>query len=125
VTTNEDGWEAVLRHGYEESFSEVGVVTFPPPQDININMMPFVMGDITSIPVEYRHYWPLIAACPLPCKTQKVRTSSYPNRFETVKPEIGKVGYLTIQEGFVPAGSSQRRPGLHVGWLGEEYLYPI
>jgi len=69
---------------------------FPEPQDININMLPFVMGDVASLPKEYRHYWPLIEACNLPAE------------------ELGKVGYLTIQESLVPAGESQRRPGVHI-----------
>ena len=30
-----------------------------------------------------------------------------------------KVYYLTIQEGYVEAGESQRRPGLHVDSLGK------
>eukprot|EP01060_Flectonema_neradi_P000416 TRINITY_DN1026_c0_g1_i14.p1 TRINITY_DN1026_c0_g1~~TRINITY_DN1026_c0_g1_i14.p1 ORF type:complete len:203 (+),score=43.14 TRINITY_DN1026_c0_g1_i14:383-991(+) len=33
---------------------------FPPPTDININMMPFVFGDKNSIPSEYHGYLPLM-----------------------------------------------------------------
>jgi len=71
-------------------------MTFPAPQDININMLPFVMGEKASLPEEYHHYWPLVEACNLP------------------QHEHGKVGYLTIQESIVPMGQSQRRPGLHI-----------
>lgn len=67
---------------------------FPPPQNININMMPFEMGSKESIPEEFQQYWPLIrSAC---------------------QHRIGKVGYLTIQESFVQKGEIQRRGGLHV-----------
>merc|ERR1712216_166374 len=69
---------------------------FPEPKDININMMPFIMGKIESLPEEYQHYWPLIKACHIP------------------KQELGKIGYLTIHEGHVPKGQCQRRPGLHI-----------
>merc|ERR1719433_920418 len=76
--------------------SPFGALTFPEPQDININMLPFVMGEKASLPDEYQHYWPLIEYCSIPVE------------------EHGKVGYLTIQESLVPAGQSQRRPGLHI-----------
>lgn len=77
-------------------FRSLGSVEFPAPSEININMMPFLMGDPDSIPSEYRQYLPLIEACDLP-------------NFEK-----GKVGYLTISESFVQAGKSQRRGGIHV-----------
>jgi len=71
-------------------------VIFPEPQDINVNMLPFVMGQMTSVTEEYQHYWPMIEACNMP------------------KEEHGKVGYLTVHESLVPKGQSQRRPGLHI-----------
>lgn len=74
----------------------IGQANFPEPQDININMMPFILGDIQSLPEEYQHYWPLIKQCNVP------------------EEEEGKVCYLTIQEGFVAAGQSQRRGGVHI-----------
>lgn len=79
-----------------ESWSRQLKIKFPAPQDININMLPFVMGEKTSLPEEYHHYWPLVEACNVP------------------QQELGKVGYLTIQESIVPMGLSQRRPGLHI-----------
>lgn len=69
---------------------------FPEPQDININMMPFVIGQKDSLPKDCRQYWPLIEAC------------------NVERAEQGKIGFLTIQESMVEAGTSQRRPGLHV-----------
>lgn len=77
------------------SVMQVGHVEFPAPTGININMLPFIMGDETSIPVHYRHYCPLINACPVPLE------------------EFGRVCYLTIQESEVDGGTSQRRPGIH------------
>ena len=38
---------------------------------------------------------------------------------QTRASDVGKVYYLTIDESFVEAGSSQRRPGLHVDSPGE------
>lgn len=73
-----------------------GRVEFPPPMDIQINMMPFIMGNKASIPEEYQQYWPLIEKCILP------------------PSEHGKVGYLTIDEGWVQPGQAQRRGGLHI-----------
>jgi len=69
---------------------------FPLANGININMMPFIMGQPDSIPPAYRQYWPLIKGCNLSRSEQQ------------------KVGYLTIQESWVSAGQSQRRRGLHI-----------
>lgn len=82
-------------------FQEDVEVAFPEPSDININMMPFVLGDRKSLPDAYQHYWHLIEAC------------------DVEYDELGKVGYLTIQESLVQSGSSQRRPGLHIESPGE------
>ena len=73
----------------------LGQLSFPKPNDIIINMMPFIMGDATSIPEEYVQYGSIIEACELP------------------NEELGKVGYLTINESFVEKLNSQRRPGIH------------
>lgn len=73
----------------------LGKVTFPEAHYININMMPVITGDPESIPEEYRQYYPMIEACGIE------------------KAEIGKVGYLTITETYVPKGVCQRRPGVH------------
>ena len=78
-----------------EHISKNGMVEFPPFQRININMMPFVIGDDDSIPEEYRQYSQLLARCQLD------------------DGELGKVGYLSISESFVEKGQSQRRPGIH------------
>eukprot|EP00438_Fugacium_kawagutii_P031861 Skav224114 [mRNA] locus=scaffold2427:168159:169367:- [translate_table: standard] len=77
-------------------FVKLKRVAFPPSSGIDINMLPFTMGWKASLPAIYHGYWPLIQACELP------------------KEEIGKVGFLTIQESDVPSGHAQRRPGLHL-----------
>lgn len=74
----------------------VATVSFPEPQGIQINMMPFVMGDIGSLPEDVRAYQPLIDAC------------------DIEDDELGKVGYLTVMETEVVPGLSQRRGGMHV-----------
>lgn len=78
----------------------LGSVTFPAPQNIWINMMPFILGDGASIPEEYRHYWPLIQAC------------------QIEKDEQGHRGYLSIMESFVNMGMTQRRGGIHTDGHG-------
>jgi hypothetical protein len=72
-------------------------VKFPPPSDIEINMMPFILGNSNSIPKEYHGYLSLIE---LASNNQD--------------DNMGEVCYLTIQEGWVEAGNCQRRLGLHV-----------
>jgi hypothetical protein len=58
-------------------------------------MMPFILGDKKSLPHELQHYHPLIEQC------------------KVEKDQYGKVLYLTVQEGMVTMGRSQRRPGIH------------
>ena len=74
---------------------EVGPVMFPPVTGLNINMMPFVFGNAASLPRACRHYWPLILACGIG------------------QAEDGQIGYLSIMETVVAAGTPQRRPGIH------------
>jgi len=78
------------------AMDDVGPVTFPSPTGLNVNMMPFIMGDKCSLPPSLHCYLPLIDACQLHPK------------------EMGRVGYLTVHESHVRAGKSHRRAGLHV-----------
>ncbi|OQS05055.1 hypothetical protein THRCLA_02765 [Thraustotheca clavata] len=93
--------------GYEQLEFEPYYVQFPPPlmenvdgimqcKPYHVNMMPFFIGDLNSLPKECRRYDQILRECFWRCG------------------ETGKVGYLTIHEGFVQANTSQRRPGLHV-----------
>ena len=58
--------------------------------------MPFVIGDLKSIPKKYRHYKGIINSCPVE------------------EEQLGKIGYLTIHESRVEAGAAQRRGGVHI-----------
>lgn len=98
-----------------DQFKVVGKVTFPKFSGLQCNMMPFIMGEKQSVPLKYQHYWSLVESC---------------NIHES---ELGKVGFLTIAESFVRAGSTQRRGGVHTekhpsaswggGWGGKQGLY--
>jgi len=79
-------------------------VNFPTSTGLNVNMMPFVLGDKASLPSNLHEYWPLIEACPVQ------------------REEKGKVGYLTVMETTAAAaqGGPQRRGGLHT----EGFLAP-
>lgn len=77
------------------SFLSLGHVVFPQSRRVNVNMMPIVLGDTSSIPRDLRQYAEIINTCPIS------------------KSEYGKVGYLSIQESFVNQGQSQRRGGIH------------
>lgn len=82
-----------------KNFLRMGYVQFPRPSAIRINMMPYIVNDKKSIPLEYQHYWPLIEQCEA--------TSAMDNH-------KGGVGYVTIDESIVQKGTAQRRPGIHI-----------
>ena len=91
---------------------------FPDPSDININMMPFIVGDTfeaCKLPENIRPYWPMIESCLKP-EINRVWCHIWPTR--KIPSEVGKVNYLTIQESWVEEASTQRRPGLHVDMPG-------
>ena len=86
---------------------------------ININMMPFIAEDTLEdckLPEYVEPYWSLIQACLNP---EMERATWHPWPTDKIPLEKGRVNYLTIQEGWVEAGESQRRPGLHVDSPGE------
>lgn len=58
-------------------------------------MMPFIIGEDDTIPVEYQGYLGLIDSCRVPSE------------------ERGKTYYLTVQESMVEEGHFHRRPGIH------------
>jgi hypothetical protein len=66
------------------AFSKCGEVKFPEPTGRKVTMMPFVLGDRSSLPEDLKCYFDLvIEQCPY------------------MKEEIGKVAYLTVQEIFL------------------------
>lgn len=62
-------------------------INFPKPTGIKCNMMPFIQGDSSSLPEEYRPYAKII---------------------DEVYLEKGEIGFLTIDEDYVNKGNSQR-----------------
>lgn len=74
------------------SISITGQVSFPPPTNSIINMMPIIMGDRGTIPKHLQPYSALIDRCDL---------------------TPGDVVYLTVHESVVSSGSTQRRVGIH------------
>ena len=100
-----------LRMSY---YDEGEKYSFPAATDININMMPFIVGEDfenCKLPNYLKNYWDLIEACLRP-QHQRHHWHGWPN--SKIPSDIGKVYYLTIQESWVEPGNSQRRPGLHV-----------
>ena len=65
----------------------VNKIEFPKFTGVKCNMMPFIQGDSSSLPDEYKSY-------------SKIVEENY--------IEKGEVGYLTIDESFVSSGESQR-----------------
>eukprot|EP01083_Nonionella_stella_P004445 12852_1 len=81
-------------HGFKDG------LRLPRPQDININMMPFIMDSDfakTKLPQYLKPYHPIIVLCLNQDLEQK-----------------GKICFLTVHESMVDKGKTQRRPGLHV-----------
>ena len=75
-------------------------ISFPPPTDIKINMMPYIFGGEKfksyKLPSYLKPYFQIIKHC-------------YGSRHD-----INKVFYLTIHESEVEPGKSQRCPGVHI-----------
>lgn len=65
----------------------IGNILFPQFSGIKCHMMPFIQGDASSLPPEYKSYSDIVN-----------------NNFL----EKGEIGFLTIDESFVKEGSSQR-----------------
>jgi len=96
------------------AFEHLGEGSFPEAHSdetrwLNVNMLPFRMCDLSTLPVECLGYEELIRKC-LGSLTEEERQN---------------VGYLTIHEGYVEPGTSQRRPGIHTdGFAVENFMQP-
>ncbi|KAI9353287.1 hypothetical protein DFJ73DRAFT_324660 [Zopfochytrium polystomum] len=66
-------------------------------EPFHVNMLPIEMGHYCSLPLKCRRYSGVIDLCLLHCRE-----------------EVGKVGYLTVDERWVEPDETQRRPGLHI-----------
>eukprot|EP00483_Globobulimina_turgida_P011128 UN11149 len=109
---NKHCWLPYIRtdeHCLEDKTSWYLSHKFPKPKNININMMPFIMElefEKTKLPKYLKTYHDtLIMECLYCDKTQ-----------------IGKIGFLTIQESIVEDGKTQRRPCVHVEHPGFVYV---
>jgi len=98
-----------------DAYFRLNKIKFPEPRDIEINMMPFVLGDIASIPKGYRQYWPLICECLIRMDENAVQRGPQPEQYVVLSDlsSMKKIGYLTIHESWCEKGKSQRRGGLH------------
>lgn len=81
-------------------------IVFPRPTNININMMPIHLGFrlLETLPDYCQEYGKQIIKSHVLCQPW-LNTNDGPRLL---------TAYLTIQEGLVPVGKSQRRPGLHI-----------
>lgn len=78
------------------SLRQLQPVRFPDPSGIACSMMPFIMGDIESIPATFRGYAGLLKAC------------------KVEREQLGRIGYLSVQESRVTEKHrTQRKPGIH------------
>ena len=115
------------------AYSHLDTTKFPEPNERYVNMMPFDMEDIdNTLPPELHVYKPMIEQC-LRSLAESERRKKLARRqaaLESAKAARDSVeqqshlaaaaaspsqliGYLTVHESVVKAGSSQRRPGLH------------
>jgi len=97
----------------DDAYCRVKAFTFPRPRDIEINMMPFVLGNKESIPKRYRQYWPMICECLIRMDEGALIRTSNGISIRKELPSMKKIGYLTIHESWCEKGKSQRRGGLH------------
>ena len=82
-------------------YRDMSVLPPPSGRDIDVNMMPINLVHLdVSLPDFLKNYTKSIRAC---------LTTPY-----NVEDRSERIAYLTVQEGMVPVGRSQRRPGLHI-----------
>lgn len=80
---------------FDSSVSSLGRVAFPEYSGSRVQLMPFVWGDASSLGKELEPY------------------SSIVNHLCSFIPTEG-IGYVTIDEAYVPPMETHRRPGMHV-----------
>lgn len=90
---------------FTSTYRALGEIDLPAFTGLRIMMLPVVIGDADSLPLDYADWRDAFA------------------QLSSFAPEhTGEVGYLTIDEAHVAAGDTHRRPGLHVdgsgGWAG-------
>lgn len=89
---------------FTSAYRPLGEVAFPALTGLRIMMLPVIIGDSDSLPPAYADW----------------RGALDRLSFFAIQ-HAGEVGYLTIDEAYVAAGETHRRPGLHVdGWYRGE-----
>lgn len=91
---------------FESKIVELGALRLPEPTGVRVQMLPFVYDDVRrSLPPEVAQYADLVE--------------------RITRGASSGVGYLTVDEAYVEADTTQRRPGRHVdggratdGWGG-------
>ena len=84
-------------------------ITFPPPQGVNINMMPFFMERSFK-------------KCKLPHYIEPYWSQIFGKHKVISEEEVGNIGYLTIHEGCVVENDTQGITGIHTDCSGEVVL---
>ena len=108
--------------GYKKSC----LFTFPKPTGIRINMMPFVMAETfeeSRLPKYLKLYWNAFLGRKFWIyRYTDMHQSHYTEGNMISKNQIGKIGYVTIDESRVKAGETPLRPGLHTDCPGKLML---
>jgi len=91
----------------ELALAHVADVVFPEAESRFVNMMPFIMNDLSSLPQDlHQAYGHIINHC--------IQTLP--------QDEQNTIGYLTVHESLVTSNNSHRRPGLHTeGFVNETW----
>lgn len=84
------------------SLIQLPSVRFPPPEDIVVNMMPFNLSSIHSLPNYLKPYYGIIEECITPSNL-----NWWPD------PKGQEVAYLTVHESRATEHEPQRRGGIH------------
>jgi hypothetical protein len=100
-------------------------IAFPPSRNLNVNMMPFIFGDKSSLPPELQRYFRLTMLCNVQDRQVRLHEKGSVEYEITVSSDdpTGTVCYLTVQESDVEPDACQRRPGAHTesaGYMKEE-----
>ena len=114
-------------------------IAFPPSRNLNVNMMPFIFGEIESLPPELQGYFPMTMLCHVQDRLVRLHEGGsvkYVSTWDGVRrvdakyaitvrsdDPTGTVCYLTVQESDVEPDACQRRPGAHTesaGYMKEE-----
>lgn len=102
------------------AFAHVDDVSFPTPKGRNVNMMPFRLDDLSTLPADLqKDYGYMIKVCRnnlRGCRDEQRKPKYSVGQAKaqaTPMPEDMRIAYLTVQESVVNEGESQRRSGLH------------